>query len=460
MLSYLNEIKDFAKYISRKLKNYFAEIKLSFIGYRDYDCAERITVLPFVKDIDRFQKFINQVKCEKSVDECEDIFGGLEEVMNLNWSTHARKILFHVGDKPCHGRIYHEKCSDQFSEGDPRGLVISKLIKKFVDLNIQYYFCAINASTYKMIDEFNKELAFVNGELIKVLTYATVNDLLLLTDKSILKSVMTKSNKNKIKGKKNASVNQNELSWSNLRNFKATHITGAFYGNLNNSKDFNISYRYNDTKVWIADNPFAEGSIRYAYAGMINIGDEQHEVHLKCVFKESISNSPKFRCLQFHQDMIEIQKLARYLAHEFNKISGTFEKIRVIDIDLVLINDKESFYTVEEFEEGDFKKWTNNAGGVNKSIYACLLHAFSHWTYQFTNNYLLVTDLQGFQYKNKEYILTDPSITCPSDLEKFSSTNLGETGIKAFFNAHRCNSLCRKLNLNKHECQVLGDLLI
>jgi hypothetical protein len=255
-------------------------------------------------------------------------------------------------------------------------------------------------------------------------------------------------------------IDQNAFSLSNLRKFNATYITGAFHGNLNNSNDFQISYRYNDTDVWIADNPFTEGSLRYAYAGLINIGTEKNEVHLKCVFKESKSTSPKFRSLQFHQDMIEIQKLARYLAHEFNKISGTFEKIRVIDVDLVLINDKEYFYTVEEFVEGDFKKWTNNAGRINKSIYTSLLHAFSHWTYQFTNKHLIVTDLQGFQFKNKEYILTDPSITCPSDPEKFSSTNLCEKGITSFFNAHQCNSFCRKLKLIKHECQILDDLPI
>ena len=462
MLPYLDEIKDFTKYISRKLKLFFDEIKLSFIGYRDHDSAERITMLPFVKDINRFQNFISKVKCEKSEDECDDVFGGLEEVVNLKWDFNSRKILFHVGDRPCHGKIYHEKYLDFYPEGDPRKLDISNFIEKLTILNIQYYFCAINSSTYKMIDEFNKKLAIAKGESIKVLRYGSIKDFVLLTDKYVLKKVMTNDNKNKIKETKNAHIDQNAFSWSisDLKKFKATHITGIFHGNLNKLNDFTISYRYNDIDIWIADNPFTNGSLRYAYAGLINIGSAKDEVNLKCVFKESISNSPAFRCLQFHQDMIEIQKLARYLAHEFNKISKTHEKIKVIDVDIILINNRESFYTVEQFEEGDFKKWTNNAGGINKSIYVCLLHAFSHWTYQVTNNYLMVTDLQGFQFKNKEYILTDPSITCPSDLEKFSSTNLGEKGLMAFFNAHRCNSFCRKLKLKKNEYQSLDDLLI
>ena len=200
-----------------------------------------------------------------------------------------------------------------------------------------------------------------------------------------------------IKDIKNFCLDSNPISWSksSLERFKATYIIGTYHGALNKLNKFNLSYSQDDVDIWIANKPFSKGSLRYAYNGLIDLGSKEHEISLNCVYKESISNSPKYNCLQFHQDMIEIQKLSRYLAHEFNKISGTYEKIRVIDVDLILINDKKSFYTIEEFIDGQFVKWTNNAGAINKSVYVCLLHAFSHWTYQATNNYLMVTDLQG-----------------------------------------------------------------
>ena len=395
MSTFLNEIKNFISEISRKLKIYFDNIKIAFIGYRHYDPTRTITitVLSFAKDISQLQTHISQIKCEKTDHQFGDVFGGIEGVINLNWNNKTRKILFHIGCTPCHGRRFHNEGFDNFPDGDPRGLNISKWIKKLISLNIQYYFCAINMSTFKMIDEFNKELALEKGELIKVLSYQSMKDFSFLTEKSLLKIT---TNKN-IKDIKKFCLDSNPISWSksSLERFKATYIIGTYHGALNKLNKFNLSYSQDDVDIWIANKPFSKGSLRYAYNGLIDLGSKEHEISLNCVYKESISNSPKYNCLQFHQDMIEIQKLSRYLAHEFNKISGTYEKIRVIDVDLILINDKESFYTIEEFIDGQFVKWTNNAGAINKSVYVCLLHAFSHWTYQATNNYLMVTDLQG-----------------------------------------------------------------
>ena len=42
-----------------------------------------------------------------------------------------------------------------------------------------------------------------------------------------------------------------------------------------------------------------------------------------------------------------------------------------------------------------FKKWNNNAGYVSDKIYSSTLDAFSHWTYDVTEGFLIVVDLQG-----------------------------------------------------------------
>ena len=130
-----------------------------------------------------------------------------------------------------------------------------------------------------------------------------------------------------------------------------------------------------------------------------------------------------------------------------------------MDVDLIKVKETGVYYTIEEFVEGVFKKWSNNEGFVNMNEYTDLLNAFSHWSYQFTDEYLIVTDLQGFVFKNNEYILTDPAILSQKDSERFGSTNLGAHGIREFFLNHQCNKICTKLKLQRNAYQILPDKL-
>lgn len=57
-----------------------------------------------------------------------------------------------------------------------------------------------------------------------------------------------------------------------------------------------------------------------------------------------------------------------------------------------------------------------------------LLQAFSHWTWQVTKGQLMVVDVQGLLSKDKEYVLVDPAIHCPSDPSRFTKTNLIDIG--------------------------------
>jgi hypothetical protein len=49
--------------------------------------------------------FMNSVKATGGADTCEDVFGGLEKVINLSWKN-PNRILIHVGDAPQHGTRY------------------------------------------------------------------------------------------------------------------------------------------------------------------------------------------------------------------------------------------------------------------------------------------------------------------------------------------------------------------
>ena len=76
--------------------------------------------------------------------------------------------------------------------------------------------------------------------------------------------------------------------------------------------------------------------------------------------------------------------------------------------------------------------------------------AFSHFSYDVTDGYLLVCDLQGVSTTDKNgkdtLLLTDPAIHCAKHL-RFGKTNLGSLGMKRFFKRHVCNKYCKALGL-------------
>merc|ERR1712002_927824 len=91
-----------------------------------------------------------------------------------------------------------------------------------------------------------------------------------------------------------------------------------------------------------------------------------------------------------------------------------------------------------------FSKWNSNYGSVN--IDNQLVQAFSHWTYDATDGFLVVCDLQGVERKD-EFVFTDPCINCKEP--RFGSTNMGEVGIKEFFRTHTCNNICQEMGLRE-----------
>lgn len=81
------------------------------------------------------------------------------------------------------------------------------------------------------------------------------------------------------------------------------------------------------------------------------------------------------------------------------------------------------------------------------------LHAFSHFTYVRSGGKFMVVDLQGaLQTGNdgmKTYLLTDPAIhfrvkrECQKKERQYGRTDLGRRGMRAFFETHKCNGICK-----------------
>ena len=86
-------------------------------------------------------------------------------------------------------------------------------------------------------------------------------------------------------------------------------------------------------------------------------------------------------------------------------------------------------------------------------LVADLPQAFSHFTYRDSGRQRLVCDLQGTldtSVSPAAYKLTDPAIHHASRSGRsrvYGRTDHGHTGIRRFFQTHKCNALCRLLGL-------------
>ena len=213
-------------------------------------------------------------------------------------------------------------------------------------------------------------------------------------------------------------------------------------------------------KIQITAQPFAEGTQRIVYYGI----DCTYDPSKKVVFKEFKYLGDGLNKLGSYKEQMEVQSISAFLAREFNKKKPNGAK-EILFTKVVVISLRERskpFYCSQEpLIEGPYIKYNSNNGFVNKDEYTSSLNAFSHWTYQITNGYLMVVDLQGVKITRPEpkFILTDPALHC-KDLTRFCSTNLGNDGMHRFFRTHYCNSICRAMNLKRHRYQPKTSAMI
>lgn len=131
-------------------------MKLAFVGYRDFGDRAQFEQLPFTDNVDEFRHFLARIHATGGDDGPEDVFGGLQKAVTLNWSMNAgTKVMFHIADAPCHGNEFHAGIRDNYPGGDPQGRTTSALFTSIRQLQIAYYFGKITPSTDKMIGKFS-----------------------------------------------------------------------------------------------------------------------------------------------------------------------------------------------------------------------------------------------------------------------------------------------------------------
>ncbi len=290
----------------------------------------------------------------------------------LSWLNMSR-VLFHIGDAPCHGVQFHSDANDSYKEGDPRGLKIKDLLKALVDKNISYYFAEINKSTVKMIDEFNKELLKLNANQINVLNLVSADALTELVTKSIVTTITESKSMSmhSAHGKtiKDIKIDPYSLKClpEKMKKYKADLFIAKYNGEISDLSAKSFEFEKISTEIYLAENPFAKGSLRFASIGFL-------DGHIKSVLKQSVFSDPEYNAFKSHKDLIENQVIAAFLAKEFNlNILKTEKPVKFVDVNLIYIKDLDLYFSIEEFISGHFEKWMNNAGVINEDIYSCTL---------------------------------------------------------------------------------------
>jgi hypothetical protein len=139
-------------------ENSGCKVRVSFVGYRDFDMGDRsFSVLDFTEDIRGFKNFVNEVRADGGSDEAEDICGGFEKAIKQSWSENSTKVAVIVADAPCHGREYHndEDTHDYYPDGDTKGRCLRRQTAELASMEVDLYAIKINNSTNTMFRVLN-----------------------------------------------------------------------------------------------------------------------------------------------------------------------------------------------------------------------------------------------------------------------------------------------------------------
>jgi len=188
-------------------------------------------------------------------------------------------------------------------------------------------------------------------------------------------------------------------------------------------------------RLQLAKRPFAEGGMRVVYRMREFDARENNGEYVEGVAKKF---KPDCEDKRYYYDEAMTQMVSESYAQEFNK-RGTGIYLGFLPVSVLKLDLNGTLYNTEPYLRGDYVKHNDNSGHVDTK--ELLPQAFSHFTYECSNQTLLVVDIQGVG----DYY-TDPQIHS-FDGQGFGLGNLGRIGIEKFLRSHQCNKYCKMLGL-------------
>ena len=472
MYGHVNAVREQIQDITDALKKKnLLQLNVGFIGYKDHcDGEDHFEVFDFTKDTTKFKYYVKSIVTGGGGDTAEDVIGGLQKTLELPWKKGYTNIIFHIADAPAHGTKYHDDILDDYPDGYSTDKSSEEIFKALNEKNIHYYFGKIKNDTDKMIEVFrlncnNQIITFDIKDPINIedsVVTATTQSVSIMKDKTM---ELTKTKLSEI----SLRYVKEEPRWKILPVQKGTLVNYVYPTSIVMLIDGTMKIKSRLGKFRVATAPFAHGSERAAYyaheyhkrredesSESVDLALHETDQMVLKKFLRSSRTGKKAEGSRYLKAM-EAQTIASFLADQFNSLLIGKNKVKFLKTKVLRLGISEpfEFYSVEKryknYDKEEFIKISNNAGYVTKKdiseeyVLYCL--AFSHWTYEITNKFLMVVDLQGQKISDNMVLLTDPAIHCIDCIRFNSGTNLGEKGFEQFFETHECNKFCKELGI-------------
>lgn len=490
-------------------RNRTACVKLGVIAYRDKKDKVPFEYLDFTNEEEKVISFVKNLDCEGGGDACEDVKGAFKQVPlgnNIHWDAQFKFVVM-IADAPCHGKIYHDLDSkhDDFPDEN-----MEEEVKQMALNDLNFIGILFTPHTQKMYQEIEKIYLGNHGSFrliehkdlqnIKSHEKCTQNILNLFVDQIskpvqelTISTIKTFLEEKKISRptpfnfmEENAKLLNFEWIAEDEGNFFDEEIYEVF--NLacdpksidfKNIEAFDISsIKINEWKCKITINAIGKGCFRSIF--LVKVLKENPQKDDKTPYNLYIAKAPIKD--MYYKNPEEVKSewrgslIAGYMARRFNSdLYGVGNKgdLTVSFNDIFILKSKKSFslngkeqfkyYAVEKVLKGNFTKYNNNFDFVadlskykdkleEMFLFNEVAQAFSHYTFQKSDGYILVCDLQGVVQK-----LTDPMILTKNKTKL--QGDLAGPGIAQFFATHQCNEICQKLKLEKMKDMITDDLM-
>ena len=228
-------------------------------------------------------------------------------------------------------------------------------------------------------------------------------------------------------------------------------------------------------EIRMSKTPFAEGSLRICYHAKKMSSRctlrhrQQNSKHAQWayqrnyvlkVYKSTSVRGGGQRLRDMLEGDVKVQGEAKALADQYNKElrallkAGRFDRrspqpmkfkcVDMLEASLVTFihRPNKPTYFMESYIEGHFSKYNGNAGYVDRASprLRATPQAFSHFTFCRTGGEKIVVDVQGVGD-----LLTDPQLHTREG--NSGPGDGGPRGFGLFFATHKCNRICRRMNL-------------
>ncbi|CAD8203029.1 unnamed protein product [Paramecium pentaurelia] len=441
------------------------QIRIAFVGYRDFKDVKHIQYHDFTTDVDLIKQFISTLEATGGDDDAEDVAGGIQQVLKLNFSKHSQSILctFLICDAPTHGKQYHEDIvgdnhKDKIQDGSLEKLM-QVLDQKKIPNN--YFFCCkINDTTNKMFEIMKQN--FKNLEISQLKTQDFANYVSLSMIKSFKQSSIIFLNNIQSKPQRfqahliwHKAIEPVECNNKNLLNYFSNFLTQMGKNQVGGDTILEIEMNQkvlNSKDQGMVSYIFEAFDIRNNLKVIIKLPKKVVDLYQNKkgqIDENYIQNAQKASL----SDIIKLQQQNNQVVHTDQKLGRTIKHLQFFMQLLQNIHFVRNSWDQQIFMQKPIQilmalgkrfliiliTWINRKKIIQLLV---ILHIITRI------KSLVITDLQG-----KQRVLSDPCIHTKYDIGYLrDETNQEMLGIETFFQTQhsQCNDICKSLELKRN----------